>query len=187
MATGRSTKLTGAIGEFLVSAELCRRGLLATPFSGNVPHYDIIASDELGGHVVIQVKAINKVNWQFDARRFVEITMDGDRQILGSLVSEPYPSLYCVFVALGGSNKSDRYFVFSWEDLRSIIVRHHQAYLEKHGGVRPKAPESTHCSISISEFETFEDQWDQILLAVKNNRLPNKRMHQTPTSGAGDA
>ena len=57
MATGRSTKLTGATGEFLVSAELCRRGLIATPFSGNVPHYDIIASDEIGGHLVIQVKA----------------------------------------------------------------------------------------------------------------------------------
>lgn len=187
MATGRGTKLTGAIGEFLVSAELCRRGLLATPFSGNVPHYDIIASDEFGGHVVIQVKAINKVNWQFDARRFVEITMNGDRQTLGSPVNEPYPGLYCVFVALGESNNSDRYFVFSWEDLRSLIIRHHQAYLEKHGGVRPKSPESTHCSISISELEIFEDQWDQILLSVENSRLPNRRMHQTPTSGAGDA
>ena len=187
MATGRSTKLTGAIGEFLVSAELCRRGLLATPFSGNVPHYDIIASDELGGHVVIQVKAINKVNWQFDASKFVEITMDGDRQILGSPVSEPYPRLYCVFVALGESNYSDRYFVFSWEALRSLIIRHHQAYLERHGGVRPQAPKSTHCSISISELDMFEDQWDQILVAAENNRLPNKRIHQTPTGGAGDA
>lgn len=186
MATGRSTKLTGAIGEFLVSAELCRRGLLATPFSGNVPHYDIIASDELGGHVVIQVKAINKVNWQFNVRNFVEVTMDGDRQILGSPVGEPYPSLYCIFVALGESNNIDRYFVFSWEDLRSVIFRHYQSYLEKHGGVRPRAHKSTHCSISITDLEVFEDEWDQILLAVENNRLPNKRMHQTPTSAEGD-
>ena len=43
MASGRGTKLTGAVGEFLVAAELCRRNLVATPFSGNVPHYDIIA------------------------------------------------------------------------------------------------------------------------------------------------
>jgi len=71
MASGRNTRLTGAIGEFLVSAELCRRGLMATPFSGNVPHYDIIASDERGGHLVIQVKAINKKNWQFDVSKFV--------------------------------------------------------------------------------------------------------------------
>ena len=49
MATGRATKLTGAVGEFVVAAELCRRGLLATPFAGNVPHYDIIASGQSGG------------------------------------------------------------------------------------------------------------------------------------------
>lgn len=174
MATGRSTKLTGAIGEFLVAAELCRRGLLATPFSGNVPHYDIIASDEHGGHVVIQVKAINKVNWQFDVRKFIEITMEGDRQILGKPLSEPYPGLYCVFVSLGKSKNADRYFVLAWEDLRDLIVRHHEAYLSKHSGVRPKAPESTHCSISISEVGMFEDQWDQILHAIENRGLPNK-------------
>ena len=44
MATGRSTKLVGQAGECLVAAELSRRGLIATTFTGNVPHYDIIAS-----------------------------------------------------------------------------------------------------------------------------------------------
>ena len=44
MATGRSNKLVGQTGEYLVAAELSRRGLIATTFTGNVPHYDIIAS-----------------------------------------------------------------------------------------------------------------------------------------------
>lgn len=167
MATGRSTKLTGATGEFLVSAELCRRGLIATPFSGNVPHYDIIASDEIGGRLVIQVKAINKVNWQFDVRKFVNITFDGDRQILGEPVTEPYPNLYCVFEVLGESSKEDRFFIFSWRQLSSIIIGHHRSYLEKHGGVRPKSPKSTHCSISISELQCYEDNWGSILEAIK--------------------
>src|SRR5208337_2592159 len=57
MTTGQATKLTGAVGEFLVAAGLCRRGLLATPFAGNVPHYDIIASWRSGGHVAVQAKA----------------------------------------------------------------------------------------------------------------------------------
>lgn len=167
MATGRGTKLTGAVGEFLVSAELCRRGLIATPFSGNVPHYDIIASDDTGGHLVIQVKAINKVNWQFDARKFLQIKMEGDRQVLGAPVSEPYPNLFCVFVALGDSNSSDRFFIFTWRELSAVIRNHHQVYLEKHGGVRPRAPKSTHVSISISELQQFEDMWDRILEAIK--------------------
>ena len=54
--SGRATKLTGQIGEYLVAAELARRGLIATTFTGNVPHYDIIASDERGRHLSVQVK-----------------------------------------------------------------------------------------------------------------------------------
>ncbi len=44
MATGHSNKLVGQTGECLVAAELGRRGLIATTFTGNVPRYDIIAS-----------------------------------------------------------------------------------------------------------------------------------------------
>jgi len=171
MASGRNTRLTGAIGEFLVSAELCRRGLMATPFSGNVPHYDIIASDERGGHLVIQVKAINKKNWQFDVSKFVEITMAGSRQVLGRRAEEPYPNLLCVFVALGDDNTKDRYFIFPWTELAETIVHHHTNYLAKHQGVRPKAPKSTHCSISISQLESFQDRWDLILQQIARNRI----------------
>lgn len=46
MASGRSNKIVGQTGEYLVAAELGRRGLIATAFTGNVPHYDIIASDD---------------------------------------------------------------------------------------------------------------------------------------------
>ena len=144
---------------------------MATPFSGNVPHYDIIASDERGGHLVIQVKAINKLNWQFDASKFVEITMAGDRQVLGSRVEEPYANLYCVFVALGDDNTKDRYFIFPWIELADTIVHHHTKYLAKHGGVRPRAPKSTHCSISISQLASFHDRWDLILNAISRNQI----------------
>ena len=45
MGRGRSNKLVGQTGEYLVAAALSRRGLIATTFTGNVPHYDIIASE----------------------------------------------------------------------------------------------------------------------------------------------
>ena len=44
MATGLSTKLTRQIGEHLVTAELGRQDIVATPFSGNVPNIDILCS-----------------------------------------------------------------------------------------------------------------------------------------------
>jgi hypothetical protein len=58
MATGRDNQLTKQVGEYLVAAEVCRRGFIATTFTGNVPHYDIIASNASGRHQAIQVKAI---------------------------------------------------------------------------------------------------------------------------------
>ena len=85
MATGRSTKLVGQAGEYLVAAELSRRGLIATTFTGNVPHYDIIASDENGRHVSVQVKTTRSGSWQFgDMSIFCDITFDGKRQIVAA-------------------------------------------------------------------------------------------------------
>lgn len=166
MATGRGTKLTGAVGEFLVAAELCRRGLLATPFAGNVPHYDIIASGQSGGHVAVQVKAINGVTWQFDIRKFADVQMgDGNRQVFKGLQPEPFPELICVLVALGES-APDRFFVLGWDELRKVLADGYAKYLSKHNFVRPRAPESFHTALSILEAEPFENRWDKILERV---------------------
>jgi len=45
MATGRSNKLVGQTGEYLVAAELSRRGYIATTFTGNVP--DMTSSHQM--------------------------------------------------------------------------------------------------------------------------------------------
>ena len=46
------------LGEYLVAAELVCRGLIATTFAGNVPHFDSVASDDRGRHVSVQVKKL---------------------------------------------------------------------------------------------------------------------------------
>ena len=73
MATGRSTQLTRQVGEHLVAAELGRRGLIAAPFAGNVPLFDLLAADEHGNSIPIQVKAINGPSWQFRITQFLEV------------------------------------------------------------------------------------------------------------------
>jgi hypothetical protein len=50
--------LTGQIGEYLVCAELGRCDLIATPFSGNVPSFDVLATDKSFRTVLIQVDCI---------------------------------------------------------------------------------------------------------------------------------
>jgi hypothetical protein len=93
MKTGRSKYLTKQAGEYLVAAELSRRGYIATTFTGNVPYYDIIAVDDSGGHVVVQVKAIAGKSWQFNATDFAEIEMQGQRQIVRCERKEPISRL----------------------------------------------------------------------------------------------
>lgn len=166
MATGRNLKLTGAVGEFLVAAELCRRNLLATPFSGNVPHYDIIASGPQGGHLAIQVKTINRGNWQFNIRQFVDVRLDGQRQLLGEPKPEPFPNLQCVLVSLGTNGAPDRFFVLNWAELRDLLIAGHKRYLAKHGGVRPRAADSSHVALRISEVKHFEERWAILLEAA---------------------
>lgn len=163
MTNGRRTKLTGAVGEFLVAAELCRRNLMATPFSGDVPHYDIIASGPRGGHLVVQVKTINGPNWQFNIRQFLDVRLEGQRQVLGEPKSEPYPDLRCVLVVLGSGGNRDRFFILTWLDLRDVIVAGYRQYLGRHDGVRPRAPKSFHVSLSVEEVEPFEGRWQTLL------------------------
>lgn len=56
---------TKQLGEHLGVAEICRRGMIATTFTGSVPHYDIVASAEASRSALVQVKAINGPSWQF--------------------------------------------------------------------------------------------------------------------------
>lgn len=167
MTTGRHNKLVGQTGEYLVAAELSRRGLIATTFTGNVPHYDIIASDETGRHVSVQVKASTGSTWQFgDVRLYCNITFKGTRQVVGNKNPCPVRGLVMVFVRIGDDG-NDRFYILSWGRLRDILVGHHETYLARHNGTRPKKWNSYHCALVESDLEPFRDKWDTIKKNLK--------------------
>lgn len=167
MTTGRNNKIVGATGEYLVAAELSRRGFIATTFTGNVPHYDIIASNETGHHVSVQVKASRGPKWQFgNIALYCDIAFNGDQQVIGKKKSCPVRGLIVVFVRID-SARNDRFFILQWDVLRDILVEHHKAYLIKHGGSRPKKWASLHCAIPESDLAPFEDKWDTILQGLR--------------------
>ena len=169
MASGHSTQLTKQAGEYLVAAELCRRGFVAATFSGNVPYYDIIASDSDGAHIAVQVKAIRGANWQLNTANVAEITFDGDRQTVGKPLDQPYPELVCVFVRLRDYG-SDEFYIFTWRDLQAIVIEHHKRYLDQHRGVRPKNPRSTHVAVRPAQLSRFRNNWDLILQYAADER-----------------
>lgn len=162
MATGRSNKLIGQTGEYLVAAELSRRGLIATTFTGNVPHYDIIASDEAGRHVSVQVKASRGPSWQFgNITHYCDITFEGKRQIVGQKKPSPVRRLIIIFVKIEDDG-NDRFYILPWEHLRDLLVAHHEAFLARHNGTRPKKWDSLHSVIIESALEPYRDKWDTI-------------------------
>jgi len=166
MATGRSNKLTGQTGEFLVAAELSRRGYIATPFAGNVPHYDIIASNEAGKHVSIQVKASRSGSWQLNIAKFCDILFKGEKQIIGKAKRCPVNRLVYVFVVIS-PDRSDRYFILTWQRLRNMLISLHADYLQRHHGRRPVKWDSLHTAINEKELAPFRDKWSTIAKNLK--------------------
>lgn len=160
MASGRRTKIVGATGEYLVAAELSRMGLIATTFTGNVPDYDIVATDSEFRSVLVQVKAISGSSWQFDFRRFAEVSLEGKRQVYHRPVKIKR-DIVCVMVALGEYG-SDRFYVIRWTDLRRIVIKRHRAFLNRHDGIRPKKYDSFHCAIDEKSLDGFRDNWNLI-------------------------
>ncbi|MGO9001366.1 MAG: hypothetical protein ACLPYZ_05490 [Limisphaerales bacterium] len=157
MATGRSNQITKQIGEYLVASELGRIGLVAAAFSGNVPDYDIIATDSAFQSVPVQVKTTNGTSWQFDIRRFVNVRLDGKKQVMGRPVALS-DNIVCVMLALAQYGK-DRFFVLSLKTLQKALIQIHRNVLKKFGGVRPKKFDSFHCAIGEHELTPFKDAW----------------------------
>lgn len=167
MTRGRNNKLVGATGEYLVAAELSRRGLIATTFTGNVPHYDIVASDETGRHVSVQVKASRGPSWQFgNMTMYCDITFDGKKQIVGEKKLCPVRRLVMVFVRIDDDG-NDHFYILPWVRFRDILVAHHESYLAKHNGVRPKRSDSLHAAIPEDYLKPFRDKWETVEKSLK--------------------
>jgi hypothetical protein len=159
MSTGRSNQLIKQIGEYLVACELARKGLLVATFSGNVPDFDLIATDFKGSSCPIQVKTIKGGAWQFSIDKFADVTFEGNKQIVGEKKPLLIPQLVCVFVLAAKKYGEDQFFVLEWSKVQDIIIANYRRWLDAHGGVRPRKPDSLHCSIVESDLLGYKDNW----------------------------
>ena len=162
MATGRGNMLTKQIGEYLVACELARRGLIVATFSGNIPDFDIIATDLKGLSCPIQVKTVKGGSWQFSIDRFAEIRFDGKKQLIGDRKPQNIPNLMCVFVIAGEEYGADQFFVLEWTRVQDIVIMNHARWLDLHGGIRPKKFDSLHCALNKSDLQQYKDNWSII-------------------------
>lgn len=162
MTTGRSNQLTKQVGEYLVACELARKGFLVATFSGNVPDFDLIATNLNGSSCPIQVKTIKGGSWQFSIEKFADVTFEGNKQLIGTKKPLSIPGLVCVFVLAAEEYGTDQFYVLEWAKVQDITIGNYTHWLDSHGGVRPRKPESLHCSISPSDLEDHKDKWSII-------------------------
>ena len=165
MSSGRSNKLAGQSGEYLVCAELGRRGFVATPFSGNVPTLDVLATDELCRTVPIQVKATRSDKWPRDARKWMNIEFDRDTGVQRCLGAKPIsnPELIYVCVTIASPGGRDRFFVLTVADLQKVCMEGYARWMGPHQWKRPRVPESYDCRYEVGEISQFDDNWDLII------------------------
>lgn len=155
MATGLTSKLTGQVGEHLVTAELGRRGIIATPFSGNVPDIDILAhANGVTGH--IQVKAINKDSGQFDIRKFLDVNLTERGQIVRGINRGLDRKIICVFASLGYELGEDKFYIFKQGWLQDYFVKQYK------GRKPPKNINSFHCAIWERDMRRHLGKWQII-------------------------
>jgi hypothetical protein len=165
VSSGRNNKLTGQIGEYLVCAELGKRNLIATPFAGNVPAFDVLATDEFCRTVPIQVKTTRGDNWPTDARTWMNIQFDEKTKTQNNLgrVKIKNRDLIYVFVAIAPDDKSkDRFFILTKEQLQDVCIKRYSEWMDKRDWKRPRAPESYDCRFWIADVENYENNWKLI-------------------------
>lgn len=152
-ARGARIQQIARAGEYFVVAELNKRGGYAVAFSGNMPKIDLMACNQDRSRTIyIQVK-----------------TKGGGRTWHSSIVgSKPTKAPakpsdetnFWVFVDLGDSNTSPRYWVVPDWWLRNDIHIAHEEYLERHGGKRARNPDSTHHSIHEKRLKDWQEKWE---------------------------
>jgi hypothetical protein len=164
MSSGRSNKLAGQIGEYLVCAELGRRGFIATPFSGNVPTFDVLATDESCRTLPIQVKATKGYKWPTDARTWMNIEFDRETGVQKCLGLKPIsnPELIYVCVMIASSGGGDRFFVLTVADLQKVCADSYARWMGPHQWKRPQSPECYDCRYEVDAISQFENGWDLI-------------------------
>ena len=165
MSKGLNNALAKQIGEHLVCAELGRRNLIATPFSGNVPAFDILAADALCRTVPIQVKASRGDSWRDNARKWMNISFDENtnaQKYLGPLhIANPDLIYVHVAIAPPGTSKS-RFFVLTKSQLQAVCIKTYSAWMDTIEWKRPKKPECYDNRYYIYGLQSYEDNWQLI-------------------------
>jgi hypothetical protein len=173
MKKGRNNKLAGQIGEFLVCAELGKRGFIATSFTGNVPEFDLIVADDNLKTVPIQVKSSRGDNWPTKADIWIDIEIDdkNEKQIDhgNTVISNPDLIYVCVAIGDPDKNERDRFFILKKRDIQTISSTGYRKWMDTKNWKRPRNYKSLDNRYNINDLLPFENNWALIEEQIKKS------------------
>ena len=156
-----TTHLTRQTGEHLVVAEFGRHGIVATPFAGNMPDYDIVGLTPSGQTIYVQVKAMNSGDWQLNSNQFliVEYNREKNQQKNAGPRPPPVSPLFYVLVKIIGSGE-DEFYVLAYSEVQKIVREHYTSPSRK----------STHFALRQKYVQSFKvDALKESHFVVKTN------------------
>ena len=166
MQKGINNKLAGQIGEYLVCAELGKRGYIATSFTGNVPEFDLIVANDKLKTIPIQVKTSRSANWPTRANLWIDIEIDdkNKKQIDNgnSIISNPDLIYICVALADIEKDERDRFFILKKSDIQKIASKNYRDWMNPKQWKRPRNYKSLDNRYYIKDLLEYENNWQLI-------------------------
>jgi hypothetical protein len=177
MATGLSNKLTGQIGEYLACAELGRRGLIATTFTGNVPEFDLIVCNDVLQTIPIQVKTTRGKTWPSRADLWLDIEIDEvtRKQVNRGKKPIEHPDLVFICIALGAAHGEDQFFICKKTDIQDACISSYVKWMEPKNWTRPINYKSLDNRYGVEDLLQFKNNW-----ALVEQLLTRSNRHETP-------
>ena len=137
--------------------------MIATPFAGNVPEFDVLATDEHCRTVPIQVKASRHRDWPTKATNWLDLELiDGRQECRGpKQIDNPDLIYICVWISSTAADR-DRFFVLTkptFNDWRLNHTRH--GWNLGTGDGRKTLPRFDN-RYYLEGLAPFEDNWELI-------------------------
>jgi len=158
----RAKLLTKQAGEFGVAAELGRRGVVATTFSGNMPGFDILGMRADSSQIRVQVKATRApVDSWFcgDSECFFEIGINEGQECILSQRAPHAADFFWVFVLIGTKHSDDEFFILSDVELVKVA---RQTYDDWLAGKAGRSITKNPVVLNTTNLAPYSDKWGEI-------------------------
>lgn len=138
-------------------------GYYASPYSGNVPGFDVTAVHaETLRSFPVQVKtSTTGALVQLTIDRWCEHRID-DRnfQTVGRPLELAHPDMIWILVRLGPSGiEGARFFLCTEAQIQKRIIARFSKFMAKHGNRRPGGGGSTQAILNIADLADYENNW----------------------------